>query len=109
LITHWGLSGPAVLKISAWEAISLAKLKYNFEIEVNFISVPMDEAEEIFQNFKQNNPKKSIGQSKIFDITNRFWQKILEISKVDLNKQVANISGKEMQKIIENLCKKSFR
>jgi hypothetical protein len=33
LITHWGLSGPAVLKISAWEAISLAKLKYNFEIE----------------------------------------------------------------------------
>ncbi|AYZ37749.1 NAD(P)/FAD-dependent oxidoreductase [Chryseobacterium indologenes] len=109
LITHWGLSGPAVLKISAWEAISLAQLKYNFEIEVNFISVPTDEAEEIFQDFKQNNPKKSIGQSKIFDITNRFWQKILEISKVDLNKQVANISGKEMQKIIETLCKKKFR
>lgn len=109
LITHWGLSGPAVLKISAWEAISLAQLKYNFEIEVNFISVPTDEAEEIFQDFKQNNPKKSIGQSKIFDITNRFWQKILEISKVDLNKQVANISGKEMQKIIETLCKKKFQ
>ncbi len=109
LITHWGLSGPAVLKISAWEAISLAQLKYNFEIEVNFISVPTDEAEEIFQDFKQNNPKKSIGQSKIFDITNGFWQKILEISKVDLNKQVANISGKEMQKIIETLCKKKFR
>jgi hypothetical protein len=43
----------------AWEAISLAKLKYNFEIEVNFISIPMEEAEEIFQNFKQNNPKKA--------------------------------------------------
>lgn len=109
LITHWGLSGPAVLKISAWEAISLAKLKYNFEIEVNFVSVAIEEAEEIFQNFKQSNPKKTIGQSKIFDITNRFWQKILEISKVDLNKQVANISGKEMQKILENLCKKKFQ
>jgi hypothetical protein len=52
-----GTFGPAVLKISAWEAISLAKLKYNFEIEVNFISIAIDDAEEIFQNFKQINPK----------------------------------------------------
>jgi predicted Rossmann fold flavoprotein len=108
LITHWGLSGPAILKISAWEAINLAKVKYNFEIEVNFISKDIEDAEELFQNFKQSNPKKTIGQSKIFDITNRFWQRVLEVSNVDHNKQVANISGKEMQKIIENLCKKKF-
>ncbi|PTT78379.1 MULTISPECIES: NAD(P)/FAD-dependent oxidoreductase [unclassified Chryseobacterium] len=108
LITHWGLSGPAILKISAWEAINLAKVKYNFEIEVNFISKDIDNAEELFLNFKQSNPKKTIGQSKIFDITNRFWQRILEVSKVDLNKQVAQISGKEMQTILENLCKKKF-
>lgn len=108
LITHWGLSGPAILKISAWEAINLAKVKYNFEIEVNFISKDLDDAEELFQKFKESNPKKTIGQSKIFDITNRFWQRVLEVSNVDLNKQVANISGKEMQKIIENLCKKKF-
>ncbi|ASK31313.1 aminoacetone oxidase family FAD-binding enzyme [Chryseobacterium sp. T16E-39] len=109
LITHWGLSGPAVLKISAWEAINLAKVKYNFEIEVNFVSKTIDEAEGLFQNFRQSNPKKTIGQSKIFEITNRFWQKILEISKVDLNKQVSNISGKEMQAILENLCKKKLQ
>ena len=108
LITHWGLSGPAILKISAWEAINLAKVKYNFEVQVNFISKDIDDAEELFQNFKQSNPKKTIGQSKIFDITNRFWQRILEVSKVDLNKQVANISGKEMQTILENVCKKKF-
>lgn len=109
LITHWGLSGPAILKISAWEAINLAKMKYHFEIEVNFISKDIDEAEELFQNFKQSNPKKTIGQSKIFEVTNRFWQRILEVSKVDLNKQIANISGKEMQAIVENLCKKKFQ
>lgn len=108
LITHWGLSGPAILKISAWEAINLAKVKYNFEIEVNFISMDMEDAEELFQNFKSSNPKKSIGQSKIFDITNRFWQRVLEVSKVDLHKQIANLSGKEMQTIMENLCKKKF-
>ena len=109
LITHWGLSGPAILKISAWEAINLANLKYNFEIEVNFISKDMEDAEELFQNFKHSNPKKTVGSSKIFDVTNRFWQRILEVSKVDLNKQIANISGKEMQTIIENLCKKKFQ
>lgn len=109
LITHWGLSGPAILKISAWEAINLAQLKYHFEIEVNFISLAIQDAEEIFQHFKQNNPKKTIGQSKIFDVTNRFWQKILHVSKVDHNKQIANISGKEMQSILENLCRKKFR
>lgn len=108
MITHWGLSGPAILKISAWEAINLAKVKYNFEVEVNFISKDLDDAEELFQNFKQSNPKKTIGQSKIFEITNRFWQRVLEVSKVDLNKQVAQISGKEMQTILENLCKKKF-
>jgi predicted Rossmann fold flavoprotein len=109
LITHWGLSGPAVLKISAWEAISLAKSKYHFEIEVNFISKSVDEAEESFHNFKQSNPKKTIGQAKIFDITNRFWQKILDVSKVDLNKQISYISGKEIQKILENLCRKKLK
>lgn len=109
LITHWGLSGPAILKISAWEAISLAQQKYNFEIEVNFISKTMDEAEELFQSVRQSNPKKTIGQTKIFEITNRFWQKILEVSKVDLNKQIANISGKEMQTILENVCKKKLQ
>ena len=109
LITHWGLSGPAILKISAWEAINLAKVKYNFEIEVNFISKDIEDAEALFLNFRQSNPKKTIGQSKIFEITNRFWQRILEVSKVDLNKQVAQISGKEMQTIIENVCKKKFQ
>jgi len=109
LITHWGLSGPAILKISAWEAINLAKAKYNFEIVVNFISKEEEEATALFQKFRQSNPKKTIGQSKIFEITNRFWQRILEISKVDLNKQVANVSGKEVQAIIENLCKKKFQ
>lgn len=109
LITHWGLSGPAILKISAWEAVNLAKMKYNFEVEVNFISESPDDAEEIFQQFKQSNPKKTIGQSKVFDITNRFWQRILEVSSIDLNKQVANLSKKEMDRIVENLCKKKFQ
>ena len=109
LITHWGISGPAVLKISAWEARNLAKLNYEFEIEVNFIAKTIFEAEALFLEFKDSNPKKSISQSKIFNVTNRFWNKILEISNVNPDKHIANISGKEMQNILENLCKKKFQ
>ena len=105
LITHWGLSGPAILKLSAWGARELAALKYQFEIIVNFIGTASEDALEIFKNFKENEPKKSIGQAKIFDITNRFWQRILFVSGIDTAKQIANISNKEMQKIIENLCR----
>ena len=104
LITHWGLSGPAILKLSAWGARELAALKYQFEIIVNFIGTASEDALEIFKNFKENEPKKSIGQAKIFDITNRFWQRILFVSGIDTTKQIANINNKEMQKIIENLC-----
>lgn len=104
LITHWGLSGPAILKLSAWGARELAALKYQFEIIINFIGTASEDALEIFKNFKENEPKKSIGQAKIFDITNRFWQRILFVSGVDTAKQIANINNKEMQKIIENLC-----
>jgi len=104
LITHWGLSGPAILKLSAWGARELAALKYQFEIIVNFIGTASEDALEIFKKFKENEPKKSIGQAKIFDITNRFWQRILFVSGIDTAKQLANINNKEMQKIIENLC-----
>ena len=105
LITHWGLSGPAILKLSAWGARELAALKYQFEIIVNFIGTASEDALEIFKKFKENEPKKSIGQAKIFDITNRFWQRILFVSGIDTAKQIANINNKEMQKIIENLCR----
>lgn len=105
LITHWGLSGPAILKTSAWKARELAALKYQFDILVNFIGIDIEEAREIFMKFRQENPKKSIGTSKIFDITTRFWHRILWISKIDLDKNISTISSKELQDILQNLCK----
>lgn len=109
LITHWGLSGPAILKISAWKARELAALKYQFEILVNFIGIDIEEAREIFVKFRQENPKKSIGTSKIFEITTRFWHRILWISKVDLDKNISTISSKELHNILQNLCKNAMK
>lgn len=108
LITHWGLSGPAILRLSAWKARELFELNYRFRIEVNFISIPLQQAEEVFREFRHRNPKKSIGQSKIFEITSRFWNKILELSGIQAEKQVSQISKKEMAMLLENLCKKQL-
>lgn len=104
LITHWGLSGPAVLKISAWKARELAALNYQFSILVNFLGLDVEDASEIFHQFRQQNPKKTIGASKIFDVTTRFWHRILWLSKIDLNKNISSLSGKEVENMLQNLC-----
>ena len=104
LITHWGLSGPAILKLSAWKARELAELKYKFDVKVNFIGMDKAQAEEVFKSFKEENPKKLIGNAKVFEVTTRFWHRILWLSKVDLEKSVSNISKQELQRMLENLC-----
>lgn len=104
LITHWGLSGPAILKLSAWGARQLSEVKYKFNITVNFVNISSQDAEDIFLNFKEEHPKKQIGQSKLFDITNRFWNKVLQIANIQPEKQIAQISKKELSKLIEVLC-----
>ena len=109
LITHWGLSGPAILKISAWKARELAALKYQFSILVNFLGIDLEDASEIFHQFRQDNPKKTIGASKIFDITSRFWHRILWLAKVDLNKNISSLSTKDIQNILQNLCKNEMK
>jgi predicted Rossmann fold flavoprotein len=109
LITHWGLSGPAILKISAWKAVELAKLNYQFEISVNFLGIKISDAENFFKDYKENNPKKSIGTTKIFDITNRFWNRILWLSKIDLDKNISQLNKTEIQNILENLCARKMK
>ena len=106
LITHWGLSGPAILKISAWKARELADLKYKFEIIVNFLGIDKEDAEDLFINFRENNAKKTIGSSKIYEITTRFWHRILWLSKIDINKNISQLTKIEIQTLIENLCRR---
>jgi len=50
-----------------------------------------------------------LAQAKIFDVTNRFWNKILEICQIDPEKQIANLSGKEMNHIFDYLCQKKLK
>ncbi len=59
LITHWGMSAPAILKLSAFGAVELARLKYIFKIAVNFVSLPHDEVLQVLKDSKHDFAKRT--------------------------------------------------
>ncbi|MFA7686389.1 MAG: NAD(P)/FAD-dependent oxidoreductase [Moheibacter sp.] len=103
LITHWGLSGPGILRLSAWGAIELNKLNYEFEIKVNFIQKDLEEAVAFLNRFKMGNPKKSVYKANPFPFPKRFWQRILEISKIPLEQNFSNLNKKQIHTLVQEL------
>ena len=63
LITHWGLSGPAVLKLSAWGARYMASVNHRFNIKVNWTGIGTHDTIEVIRQYKNMNPKKCCRQS----------------------------------------------
>src|SRR5690606_19034794 len=92
LITHWGLSGPGILRLSAWGALELHKLNYEFEININFIQTDKDECLAFLNEFKSEHPKKSVYMINPFSFPKRFWHRILEISKVPVDLNYSNLN-----------------
>ena len=76
---------------------------------INFLGLEKEDAEDLFQNFKENNPKKTIGASKIFEITTRFWHRILWLSKISLDKNISQLTKVEIQNMIENICARKMK
>jgi hypothetical protein len=78
LFTHWGLSGPAILKLSAWGARELHQLDYHFSLRVRWCA---DHTEQqllqTFQEMRQTNPAKSISNTPLFQIPSRLWERLL--------------------------------
>ena len=78
LITHWGMSGPAILKLSAWGASQLADLQYRFVLKVRW--TPDDHAEQVREQIQQNrieHPKRAIGTWNPWRIPQRLWHSII--------------------------------
>lgn len=109
LVTHWGLSGPAILKTSAWFARELNELDYRFQVLVSWIDVESeDDAFLKFQEILTNSPKKQMNNLVVFDIPHRLWLYILQLSNVDENKKCMDLKKSEMHKIVENLIRMPF-
>lgn len=108
LITHWGLSGPAILKLSAWGAVILNEKKYDFTLVVNWLNRPLETIKNEIISFKNNHTKKQVS-TKIFpEFTQRLWEYLLELSKIDSTKKWADVSKIEMNNLSNILHQSEF-
>jgi len=110
LITHWGLSGPGILKLSAWGALELYKKDYQFEIEVNWLSKKNEEVFEALKLAKKEHSKKQVVLRSIFDkISKRLWEQFVIASQISSNSQWAQLSNKDLESLANQLSKSRFK
>jgi len=109
LITHWGLSGPAVLKISAWAAREMMHSNYQATLYVNWLGEKsLESVIELLKNLKQQNLKAQMANAYPKQLAKRFWLKILGKSKVREEQKWADLSKAEAHRISESLFSTEF-
>ena len=109
LITHWGLSGPGILRLSAWGARILHQKGYQFPIEINWLGEPStDRVKEKLLQQKQQNSRKQLSSPNSLPIPHRLWESLIRYSKILGNKRWADISSKELEKLMALLTKTQF-
>ena len=109
LITHWGMSGPVVLKLSAWGARELAIDHWQFVIAVNWIpGFNENSLREKFQQLRFDMASKKMINHNPFNLPNRLWEYLLQQSGINKEMRWANLPAKEQNKLIKNLCTQQF-
>jgi predicted Rossmann fold flavoprotein len=104
LITHWGMSGPAVLKLSAWGAKVLAEKKYQFKIQINWLSIKSEEeAHEILEKADASIRAKKIMNANPFGLPNRMWAFLLQKVKINPDMKWFDLSKKNLNQLLNTL------
>lgn len=110
LITHWGMSGPAVLRTSAWGARELAEKNYHFTILVNWLKDHTERSlREGWLQLRERFAAQKISSKNPFALPNRLWDFIVNQSGIDSNKRWADITSKEQNQLIKNLTAAEFQ
>jgi predicted Rossmann fold flavoprotein len=110
LITHWGFSGPAVLKLSAFGARILNEKNYKYSVVVNWTGgLNETDARNLLEEFKNLNLLKNIRTLAPFILPKRLWEFICESSGVSNDLKWNNLSGKLYNKLINNIIAAEFQ
>lgn len=110
LITHWGMSGPGILRLSAWGARELFDKKYHFALQVNWLNeVTFEEALETLKELKQEHAKKSVSKKSPFDFPNRLWESLVLASDIDSEKKWSDLSKKQLNDLANQLTNGEFQ
>ena len=108
LITHWGMSAPSILKLSAFGALELAKKEYKFQIEINFIRQSFESCLEQLKEIKQELSKKTVFKSVQFDLPKRLWQQLVLASEISSETRWADLNKQQLENLTEQLTKARF-
>lgn len=104
LITHWGMSGPAILKLSAWGARVLEPLKYQFKIEVNWLeNISEEEVLDELKSLKSNYGKQTVLKHAQFDLPKRLWQSLIKATGISDTLTWAEATRENLQNIANQL------
>ncbi len=115
LITHWGMSGPGILKLSAWGARILHDKNYQFTICVNWLNdVETEDAEKLLKEIKLEHAKKAVSKKSPFDFPNRLWESLVLASGIDTSTALgvtkwADLSKIQLQSLAQQLTNGSFQ
>ncbi|GAA4293801.1 BaiN/RdsA family NAD(P)/FAD-dependent oxidoreductase [Aestuariibaculum suncheonense] len=108
LITHWGMSAPSILKLSAFGAVELAKLNYKFQIQINFIRQSFEDCLDELKVFKQDLAKKTVFKSTQFDLPKRLWHQLVLASNMDEQTRWADLNKQQLEALSGQLTKAVF-
>jgi predicted Rossmann fold flavoprotein len=104
LLTHWGLSGPAILKLSAWGARQLHQLHYQFELLVDWLpSLPTEQLTHEIQQRRNLYPAKSIANLPIQPIPQRLWTQLLQQSQIPHSTRWSELSKTRLHTLLQTL------
>ncbi|WP_445715538.1 NAD(P)/FAD-dependent oxidoreductase [Flavobacterium sp.] len=110
LITHWGMSGPGILRLSAWGARELADKKYQFAIQVNWLNeTDFEEAIDLLKNIKEDNSKKLVSKYAHFDLPKRLWENLVKAAGISEETKWADVNKKQLNTLAEQLTNAEFQ
>lgn len=109
LITHWGFSGPAILKLSSWGALELYKMNYNFELKINWLpGYTREEFISVLKNFRKQKPLQTVLNTVHFDIPKRLWKKLVLSSSIDKSEKWTGITNDRLNALASQVVESTF-
>lgn len=110
LMTHWGFSGPAILKLSAWGARILHEKNYKGCLRVNWLpELSVNEIKQQLMNFRQSSALKHLSTDSPFPFSKNLWKAFLIMSSIDPGLKWAALSNQHINRLIDVLNKGSFQ
>ena len=104
LITHWGMSGPAVLKLSAWGARDLAERNYHFTVQINWIGIPNEaEVAQIMDDAVAEMRNKKVANACPFELPKKFWAYLLGRAGIGVDAVWHELGKKAKNKLVNTL------